>query len=326
MQILIATQTPELWRKHFAVSGVDYVADLPEPIAAALPRGYAAVHCERPPATVPPKTLRLVQLGSAGSDQMVGHPWLGLVPEIASSAGVCAHFMAEHIVAMALSWEKKLSRHRAHQKSACWPNRSQFGNTSLRGRTALIVGYGAVGRVTARHFRGFGTNVIAVNRSGRREPFSGWLPAGIECDLAGDIPSATITTADLGQAVGAADFVILCIALNAGTRGLITRDVLAGMKSDAVLINVARGGLVRDDDLAAALARGTPAHAFLDVFGTEPLPPESPWWAHPSVTVTPHISGVMPLDEVVRHQAELFRRNLDRLHQGLPVLNRVRVA
>jgi phosphoglycerate dehydrogenase-like enzyme len=94
------------------------------------------------------------------------------------------------------------------------------------------------------------------------------------------------------------------------------------MKPRSVLVNVGRGGLVDETALLAALDRGVPDHAVLDVFETEPLPPESPFWSHPRVSLTGHASGITG-GQHHRNQA-LFLDNLARFASGEAVLNRAR--
>ena len=115
------------------------------------------------------------------------------------------------------------------------------------------------------------------------------------------------------------DHVVLAAPLTEATRNLVDADVLAAMKPDAHLVNVARGPLVDEDALLVALGKGQLAAATLDVFGTEPLPPDSPLWDAPGVTITAHMSGdvVGWRDTLARQFADNARRWL----AGDPLLN-----
>ena len=115
------------------------------------------------------------------------------------------------------------------------------------------------------------------------------------------------------------DYLVLTLPLTDRTRGLVNASTFAAMKSTAVLINVARGGIVDEGALIDALRRGHIAGAALDVFEEEPLPPESPLWELPNVILSPHISGVTPhYDE---RATDLFAENLRRFAAGEPLLN-----
>jgi phosphoglycerate dehydrogenase-like enzyme len=124
---------------------------------------------------------------------------------------------------------------------------------------------------------------------------------------------------DLPSLLPEADVVVLACPLTAETRHMANRGFFAAMKSGSILVNVGRGGLVDEPALQAALDNGVPEHAVLDVFETEPLPRESPFWAHPRVTLTPHSSG-MSAGNAPRNDA-LFLDNLQRFVSGQPLLN-----
>ena len=111
--------------------------------------------------------------------------------------------------------------------------------------------------------------------------------------------------------------VILACPLTEQTRGLVNADFLAAMRPDAVLVNVARGGVVNDDALLAALDHGTIGSAILDVFDPEPLPESSPFWTHENVTVTSHIAGAGA--GFLARNDQLFIDQLDDYLSGRPL-------
>jgi glyoxylate/hydroxypyruvate reductase A len=123
----------------------------------------------------------------------------------------------------------------------------------------------------------------------------------------------------LQEGLAAADVVLNLLPLTSHTRGLIDAGFLGRMKAGAALVNFGRGGHVVEADLLAALDAGTLAHAVLDVFATEPLPPSHPFWRHPRVTVLPHVAALTDL----RSAAQVVAENLARLQAGQPVLHRV---
>ena len=175
-----------------------------------------------------------------------------------------------------------------------WPDRAAFSRPALRGRRALIVGYGGVGRETARLLRALGVAVDVVQRTTEVESYAGYLPHPDMGDPKGVLPGRRFTLETMAAALADADFVILTIPLSPRTQHLINRETLAAVKPGAVIINVARGGLIDLAALGEALLAGRVAHAYLDVFEKEPLTRDDPVWAMAGVTVTPHISGVMP--------------------------------
>ena len=120
---------------------------------------------------------------------------------------------------------------------------------------------------------------------------------------------------DLRRALAGADWVVLTVPLTPTTRGLIGAEELAAMKPTAWLLNIARGAVVDDAALLDALRRRAIAGAVLDVFSSEPLPPEHPFWTLDNVVVTPHIAGPDVAEEI----APVFAENLARYLAGRPL-------
>jgi glyoxylate reductase len=158
----------------------------------------------------------------------------------------------------------------------------------LSGATLGVIGLGATGRAVALRARALGMRVLGWNRSARALP-------GVE-----SVP--------LPELLGGSDFVSVHLALTPETRGLLDATALARMRPGAVLVNVARGGIVDEGALAQALASGRLAAAALDVFEREPLPAGSPLLAAPNLVLTPHI-GSASLRTRAR-MADLAVRNL----------------
>ena len=175
----------------------------------------------------------------------------------------------------------------------------------VSGTTWLVIGLGGIGSAVAVRARAFGATVIGCRR--RPSP--------------DDPTDRTVTPDQLLDVAGGADVVVLAVPATPDTNSLVDAELLSRMKEGSVLVNVGRGTVVDEDALLAALDRGTPAAAVLDVFHTEPLPDSHPFWTHPSVRVTPHNSaGGMGR---LQRQADLFSENLDRYRAGQPLLHDV---
>jgi len=171
----------------------------------------------------------------------------------------------------------------------------------VSGSTWLVVGLGHIGGAVSVRARALGARVIGCRRNPSPE----------------DPADRMVTPDRLLEVVGEADVVVLCAPATPGTRHLVDADFLAAMKPDSMLVNVGRGSLVDEAALGAALDTGTPRAAVLDVFDTEPLPPDHPFWTHPRVRVSPH-NAAGGFGRFGR-QADLFRANLDRWLSGRPL-------
>jgi phosphoglycerate dehydrogenase-like enzyme len=180
--------------------------------------------------------------------------------------------IAEWALARALAEAQRLGTLGAAQGERRWaPVEPAF----LRGTTAVVLGTGDVGAHCARLFRALGVHVIGVSRSGRADPV----------DFAEGWPVEA-----LRDVVPRADWLLAMLPLTPATRGLVSREVLAACRG-AMLLNAGRGAVVDEAALPEALDAGWLRAAALDVFAVEPLPPTSPLWAHPRVTISPHCSG-----------------------------------
>lgn len=199
---------------------------------------------------------------------------------LTNSAGAYATAMTEYALAAMIMLARRLPSWLEGQRERRWLEGGSFGATVLRGKRLGIVGYGAVGRELAVAARALGMEVWATKRTplfASGQPLDRLLPP-----------------TDLGELLSASDFVVLCASLNRSTQHLVGAAELAAMKPTAMLVNVARGGLVDEGALVRALEDGGLAGAMLDVTREEPLPPESRLWTAPNLLLTPHISGNAP--------------------------------
>ena len=246
------------------------------------------------------RALRWVHVAGAGVDAVMT-PEIESSPVVVTNArGVFNRSIAETVVAMMLVFAKDMLTTIALQSQNRWLHRD---TEMLAGQTAVVVGAGEIGRAIGRAARALGVEVIGVGTSERFDQDLG-LVRSIE---------------DLDTLLPIADFVVLILPLTDRTHGLIGEEQLASMKATSRLINVGRGQLVDEHALVAALQSGSIAGAALDVFQTEPLPPDSPLWRMPNVIVSPHMSA--DFHGWLEALADQFVENLDRWLSNRPLLN-----
>lgn len=206
--------------------------------------------------------------------------------------------MAEFAFSSVLDVFQPNPARRASQQARAWQGH-EF--REVCGSQWLIVGLGRVGSEIATRARAFGARVLGVRRSPR-----------------GDEPVDRILAPDaIFSVLPETDVIVLSAALNASTQSLVDAQFLACLKPDAVLVNVARGGIVDEAALLQGLDDARPAAAILDVFETEPLPEDSRLWLHPRVRLSAHCSAESA-GTGVRGDA-LFLENLGRYLAGEPL-------
>ncbi|RLA38798.1 MAG: hydroxyacid dehydrogenase [Gammaproteobacteria bacterium] len=252
--------------------------------------------------------LRLVQQFGAGLDTVdissatTNGVYVANVP--AAGTG-----NAESVAEVAVMHMLNLSRRYA---AACQSIQDRKVSTptswSLKGRTALIVGYGGIGLEVARRLSGFEMKIQAVSRSGPKHTAE-------EQSVAVDVHT---TTDQLHTLLPEADFVVLAPPLNDETRGLMGSEEFALMKASAFVINVARGGVIDYEALLAALRDKQIMGAGLDVFEEEPCDPNDPLFGY-NVTATPHIGGATDLS--FQGIAKKVAENIQRVGRGEVPLN-----
>lgn len=192
---------------------------------------------------------------------------------VAIASGANSRSVAEHTLSLMLATARELPAQDAMAKSGNWKNRNDFQLRDLMGATVLIVGFGRIGRLVAPLCKAFGMNVIAAD-------------IAPDFALAEEMGIKLIT--DFREALPDADFVTLHVPLDTATRHLVSETELAAMKDGVILINCARGGIVDDDAMLAALDSGKVFAAGIDVLDREPPEPDHPVLKRNDVIVTPH--------------------------------------
>jgi len=204
--------------------------------------------------------------------------------------------IADFILAAALDFFQHQDERRELQAARNW---QKVPFLEMSDTSWLIVGYGHIGRETARRAAAFSASITGIRRQESEK----------------DEFAHQVATLDrLPQLLPHADVVVLSIALNEATRNLANAEFFARMKPGSLLVNIGRGGLVDEPALLEALQRDAPGRAVLDVFHTEPLPQDSPLWNHPKIRVTAHASNVG--SGTRRRGDELFLDNLRRYMRG----------
>ena len=232
--------------------------------------------------------LRVVQLGSAGYEGMPALVGDGV--SIANAAGVHDAGTAELAVALALSNLRGLDTYARLQQAHTWA--PGFGR-SLADRDVLIFGYGRIGAAVERRVAGFDpASVVRVARSARTEPL-----VHAVADLPGLLPGA--------------DVVFITAPATPETTGVFDAAALALLPDGALVVNVGRGSIMVTSAIVAEIGR---LRFALDVVDPEPLPPESPLWEAPGVTIAPHVGGAN--DSAPVRYDRLIRRQLSHLAAG----------
>lgn len=242
------------------------------------------------------KNLKAVQLTSAGYDRVPVSLFAKRGIALFNAKGVYNIPMAEWALLKTLEIYKNSKFFHKNQEKAIWEkNRSLL---ELYGKTVLIIGVGNIGQECAKRFKAFGTKVIGADIFDSK---CGFVDEFFYMD-------------SLSTALKLCDVAVLCLPLTEKTEHLINKETLSFFKKDAVLINISRGKVINEADLAEALNEGNLRGAALDVFEQEPLSPKSPLWDMDNVYLTPHNSFVS--DAVSERLFDLIFKNLTEFDYG----------
>lgn len=292
------------WRERFKRRMSDrVVALLPDdPIDPASVR-YAAVWKPRPSALAAFAKLEVIFNLGAGVDAVMADPALPGVPLVRVASDDLTHRMTEYVVMHCLIHHRRQRYLDACQRERVWAPKQQWAARAVR---VGIMGLGVLGRDAADALTRIGFNVAGWSNTAKDIP-------GIETFAGRD---------GLTPFLARTDILVCLLPLTPETRGILDRRVFAGLARDGVLgspvlINAGRGGLQVEEDILAALDDGTLLAATLDVFHTEPLPKDSPFWGHPKVTLSPHNAADTDPDAISDYVAE----QIARFEHGLPLLN-----
>jgi len=255
--------------------------------------------------------VRWIQVYNAGVESCVAVPGLrerGIL--LTNMQKIAGPVMAEHVMAMVLSFSRRMPQFADAQRAGVWRGDTEGGPGAfgLAGKTLLVAGLGGIGTEVARLADAFGMRVIATRASKRAAP---------------QFVSQVGTPDQLLALLPEAHVVVNTLPLTPETRGVFDAKAFAAMKTGAYFVNVGRGGTVVTDALVQALQKKTLAGAGLDVTDPEPLPAGHALWSMPNVIVTPHVSA----DTDDREDRWLLvRENLRRYVAGEKMLSIVDTA
>jgi glyoxylate/hydroxypyruvate reductase A len=244
------------------------------------------------------KRLQWFSAMAAGNEDLIKNPHL---PEdvILTKATVYGEMMAEYVFAYLLYFSRNLSKHFEDQKNKIWDRKRP---EQLSGKVMGILGLGSVGKEIARRGKQFGMRVFGVKRS--PEPMR--------------YVDQVFGPKDLERVMPVVDVLIVALPLTPETYHFLGEEELSLMKEGAVLFNIGRGKTIDEMNLTKVLKSGK-IMAVLDVFETEPLPPESELWRLDNVVITPHVSGINIPEEI----CEEFVKNYRRWEKGKPLIGLV---
>lgn len=240
------------------------------------------------------KNLKWLQLPSAGADGYTD-PDMYLNKDIilTNSSGVYGRAIAEHVLAMILSFNRNLQEYTLLKQEKRWSNILKVRD--FYGSTVGIIGFGDIGNEVAIRAKALGARVLVVKRRPSEMP---------------DYIDELYLTEDIDIVLIKSDYIVLALPATVKTRGIISRERLGIMKPDSFLVNIGRGELIDQEALIEALRDKRIGGAGLDVTTPEPLPEDNPLWELPNVIITQHSSGISNENDSKR--VNIFIDNLNR--------------
>jgi phosphoglycerate dehydrogenase-like enzyme len=248
--------------------------------------------------------LRWIQSSSAGVEGFLREQGIADSDVVLTNAKIIqGPEIGDHAMALLLNLTRDIKGF--NEKMAVgWNRSSRLPMIELRGKTMLILGLGGIGSQVAERAAAFGMRIVAVDPK--------------------DIPYWSAVSYigkpdELDALIPEADVIVSCVPHTPATDKMLGAKQFELMKEESYVINISRGKIIDTDALVAALQSGKLAGAGLDVTDPEPLPPDHPLWQMPNVTITPHIAGAS--DQIGERRLQLFRDNIARYVQGLPLKN-----
>ena len=298
--------SPEVWIDELGKAAPDRPVTL-EPDGEADPSiHYAVVWKQRPALLSKLPNLKAIFSPGAGVDHVFADPDLPDVPIVRVVSADLTTRMSEYVVWQVLDHHRLGPRYRAQQANRIWDE--DRGQKAARDITVGIMGLGELGRDAAAKLRVVGFEVSGWSRTAKQVE-------GVTC-YAGE--------AGLGPFLASADIFVVLLPLTPDTREILDRNLFTRMTRRGplgapVLINAGRGGLQNEADILSALDEGLLSAVTLDVFQQEPLDPDSPFWTHPRVTITPHAAAASVPSSLVQPMVAQMEAH----DRGEPLVNLV---
>ena len=198
--------------------------------------------------------------------------------KVIPATGANALAVAEYVIGTTMVLLRGVYQASAEVTAGAWPRAALSSGREISGKTLGLIGFGGIGRLTARLAQGLGMQVIAHDPMLKRDD-AVWAQTGVK-------------SATLEELLTQADAVSLHVPLTPETKNLLSSERIAKMKKGAIVINTARGGITDEAAVSAAIKTGALGGAAFDVFEPEPLKAGNPWVGCPNVILTPHVAGV----------------------------------
>lgn len=275
----------EIWPDMADVAAVEFVVVWKQPPGSL--------------ATLP--NLKAIQCFGAGVDAILADTTLPALPIARIVDPTLSQTMVRYLDGVVSHYRLRLDVFNRQQQQTLWQPKSPRPIAHI-----CLLGLGELGSAAARHFVQQGYQVSGWARTAKQL-------AGIQCYNGAQ---------GLASALAQADVVICLLPLTPATESLLGSEFFHQLKAGTIFINVARGAIVDDEALLAALNNGQLQAACLDVFRQEPLPAQHPFWHHPNILITPHVSAVTNVSTVVAQIAENYRRS----QRGEALLNKVDIS
>lgn len=278
---IIASRTKDQYQKHLEKAEVLFCHRLPSEYAS-----YKTCASR----------LKWLHLAAASADFSVetGEKLDNVL--VTNSRGLHSQRAAEYVIGAIIAYTKGFLKYREKQQEKKWARVELLrSNKTLAGKTLGILGFGAVGKAVAKVAAPLGLEILAL----RRHPDDFPVPPEV---------SKVYGPQNLREFIHPLDYLVICLPHTAETHHIIDRSELVRLKTNSLLINISRGGVIDEQAMIESLRDGEIGGAVLDVFEKEPLPQESPLWDMENVFITPHIAGSWP--SILTSASRIFARNL----------------